>query len=86
MPIVNPTTSQFTLTKVSADMIEQRIFATLRWTVDGRDCGTMDVEATGDEFTAALGAAPDAVTRADDIANLIYQIALNKGVVVGTIE
>jgi hypothetical protein len=85
MPIVNPTTSQYTLMEVSADMKAGRIHASLEWQVDGKALGTIEVEATGDEFIAALMAAPTAASRADDIADLIYQIALAKGVVSGTI-
>jgi hypothetical protein len=85
MPIINPTTSQYVLVEVSADMKAQRIHATLEWTVDGKTCGTVEVEATGDEFAELLAASPTAASRADDIADMIYQLALTKAVVSGTI-
>jgi len=86
MPVITQSQSAYTLMSVAADMDAGRIFAKLRWTVDGRECGVIEVEAIGEEFLSVLSAVPDGIkTRADDIADMVYQLALGKGLVSGTI-
>ena len=87
MPVVVQQTAQYVLADVTADMIAGRIVANLRWLVDGKDCGLIEVIAQGDDFLAILGAMPHAgMNRADDIALLVYEFAVSKGIVSGAIS
>lgn len=86
MPIITQKQVEYVLANVTADMDALRVVANLRWLVDGQDCGLIRVEAQGEEFAALLAAMPEAgKSRADDIADLIYQFALAKGIVQGSV-
>ena len=84
MPVVVQQTAEYVLANVTADMDAQRITANLRWMVGGVDCGLIEVVAQGEDFLAILGAMPRAGTnRADDIALLVHEFAVSKGIVQG---
>lgn len=87
MPVVAQSQSEYILANVVADMDALRIVANLRWLVDGQDCGLIEVTIQGDDFAAVLGAAPHpGASRADDIALLVYEFAVSKGIVQGAIS
>lgn len=86
MPITTTTQAQYVLANVTADMDAQHVVANLRWLVDGKDCGLIEVVVQGEDFAAALMAKPgEGMNRADDIVSLIYEFALAKGIVSGEV-
>jgi len=87
MPITSTTQAQYVLANATADMDSMHVVANLRWIVDGKDCGLIEVVVQGEDFAQALAAPPiPGLTRADDIVTMIYQYALSKGIVSGEIS
>ena len=86
MPIVTTKTVSYVLANVTADMDALHVVAHLRWLVDGVDCGLIEVVAQGEDFAAILGAMPSTnKSRGDDIADVVYEFALSKGIITGNI-
>ena len=87
MPVITTKTVEYVLANVTADMDTGRIIANLRWLVDSTDCGLIEVIVQGTDFAALLGAVPDpGKTRAADIADLVYQYAIDHQLVSGNIS
>jgi hypothetical protein len=86
MPITSTQTSRYSLASIMLDVEAGRAVVTLRWTVDGEDCGTREMEVQGEEFAALMSTAPEpGKTRADDMADGVYMLAIAKGIVSGEI-
>lgn len=87
MPVTTTKTVSYVLANVTCDMDTFSVVANLRWLVDGQDCGLIEVKAQGQDFADILGAMPaTGLTRGDDIALLVYNFAVSKGIISGNIS
>lgn len=87
MPVTTTKTVSYVLANVTCDMDAMTVVANLRWLVDGVDCGLIRVEAQGEDFGAILTAVPSSgLSRGDDIALLVYDFAVSRGIISGDIS
>lgn len=87
MPVTSTVTVSYTVIGLNVDLIQGLGKAVLRRFVDGNAAGDMEFDCVGLELQAILGASPVAnKTRADDIADAIYQFAIDKGYISGTVS
>lgn len=87
MPVITQKEVSYVLANVSADMEQGHIVANLRRFLDGEDTGIIEVVVQGEDFAALLLAVPEpGQTRADDIAQMVYNHAVSKGRISGEIQ
>ena len=86
MPVTANAVVSYTLMRLTIDMEQMTGTAVLRKMVDGEVVGTVEYQAVGDDLIALLMATPDATkTRGNDVTDAVYQFAVDRGFISGTI-
>lgn len=88
MPVTATVTQTITyvLVKFSVDMVAMTAAAQFQQSINGTPAQVFEVDIGAADLQTLLGAAPTGATRGADVTDAIYQFAVTKGYMTGTVS
>lgn len=87
MPVVTTSVVSYVLMKLSINMEDLTAYAAIRKYLDGVASGDVEFHIKEDELVPLLSSTPDNTkTRGADVTDIVYALAISKGLIAGTIS